>query len=210
MSLRKTALIPMMLASMACVQSASAQTTGPTEEAPGSPCQVTPGEQPDSGSLTDTLDKCNGVLKPPAAGDPDMVEQAPDVGETPVIPPAELPEQQDRDSDGNGEAAPEGAASYSAGHIVDAIGAAGTMADRLQTGEAQPIEVRDISILFDGIDAAVINASLAVHADEIERLREAVRNDSRLSEVLAERGLAPAGVVAAETDASGTLVIFAR
>ena len=40
MSLRKTALIPMMLASMACVQSASAQTTGPTEEAPGSPCQV--------------------------------------------------------------------------------------------------------------------------------------------------------------------------
>jgi hypothetical protein len=93
---------------------------------------------------------------------------------------------------------------------VDAIGAAGTMADRLQTGEAQPIEVRDISILFDGIDAAVINASLAVHADEIERLREAVRNDSRLSEVLAERGLAPAGVVAAEMDASGSLVIFAR
>ncbi|WP_457937580.1 hypothetical protein [Mesorhizobium sp. 10J20-29] len=208
MSLSKTALIPMMFASMACVQSASAQTTGPTEEAPGSPCQVTPGEQPDGGSLTDTLDECNGVLKPPAVGDPDMVEQAPDVGETPVIPPAELPEQQDRN--GNGEAAPESAASYSAGHIVDAIGAAGTMADRLKTGEAQSIEVRDISILFDGIDAAVINASLAVHADEIERLREAVRNDSRLSEVLAERGLAPAGVVAAEMDASGSLVIFAR
>ena len=213
---RRNALIPTLLVSMAFAHPALAQTTGPTETAPGSPCQVTPGEPQDDGSLTDTLDDCNGVLQPPAVGDPGMVEQAPDVGETPVIPPSAVPEQPKSDDDdaeaapGADETARDSAATYSTGQIVDAIGNAGAMADRFDPGAAETVEVRDISILFDGVDAAVINASLAAHAGDVERLRDAIGKDSRLTDALDEKGLAPAGVVAAETDASGSLIIFAR
>ncbi len=67
------------------------------------PCAVDPGdatgEAPEDGanatadqSLTETLDECDGVLQPPAVGDPGLVEPAPDAGRTPVIPPSELPE----------------------------------------------------------------------------------------------------------------------
>jgi hypothetical protein len=47
-------------------------------------------------TLTEKLDDCDGVLKPPTVGDTEMVEPALDVGRTPVIRPDELPEQQQR------------------------------------------------------------------------------------------------------------------
>ena len=46
-------------------------------------------------SLTETLDECNGILIPPPTGDEEVTEPAPNVGETPVIRPDEIPEQPD-------------------------------------------------------------------------------------------------------------------
>lgn len=40
------------------------------------------------------LEACDGVLKPPRNGASGIVQPAPDVGRTPVIPPEQLPEQQ--------------------------------------------------------------------------------------------------------------------
>lgn len=55
----------------------------------------------DTAALSDKLDKCAGVLKPPPTGETGMVEPAPDVGRTPVIPPEQLPEQQPADPKGS-------------------------------------------------------------------------------------------------------------
>jgi hypothetical protein len=47
-----------------------------------------------SSSLTEKLDPCDGVLKPPAIGDQEMTRLPPATGEMPVIKPRDLPEQQ--------------------------------------------------------------------------------------------------------------------
>ncbi|ATU94970.1 hypothetical protein [Phyllobacterium zundukense] len=39
------------------------------------------------------LERCKGVLIPPRTGDDEMVEPAPDIGTTPVIPPDFVPDQ---------------------------------------------------------------------------------------------------------------------
>tara|TARA_R110002020_G_scaffold58372_4_gene160056 strand:+ start:20007 stop:20354 length:348 start_codon:yes stop_codon:yes gene_type:complete len=44
-------------------------------------------------NLTEQLDACDGVLKPPPIGDSEFTEPAPPVGETPVIEPEDLPPQ---------------------------------------------------------------------------------------------------------------------
>ena len=48
---------------------------------------------PETDSLTEKLDPCNGVLQPPPTGDAEIAEPPPDTGVTPIIPPGELPEQ---------------------------------------------------------------------------------------------------------------------
>jgi len=48
-------------------------------------------------SLTETLDPCNGVLKPPPVGDQELTIPPPATGETPVVPPHLLPEQPPQD-----------------------------------------------------------------------------------------------------------------
>jgi hypothetical protein len=53
-----------------------------------------PDGAPVEGSLTDALDPCNGVLEPPIVGDGELTIPPPAGGETPVIPPSQLPEQQ--------------------------------------------------------------------------------------------------------------------
>ncbi|KQS79331.1 hypothetical protein ASG25_12350 [Rhizobium sp. Leaf384] len=58
----------------------------------GTPQQGTaPNANPGSGSLTEKLDDCNGVLKPPSVGDGEIVEPAPPSGQMPVITPNDLP-----------------------------------------------------------------------------------------------------------------------
>jgi hypothetical protein len=84
---------------------ATAGAQGDPATPPGDKCRV---EQPSSGaesadaqqpgqeqSLTETLDDCNGVLKPPVVGDGEMTEPPPDAGKTPVIRPNEPPPQHD-------------------------------------------------------------------------------------------------------------------
>ncbi len=44
-------------------------------------------------SLAETMERCDGVLKPRDPGDPDIVTPAPDVGDTPVISPEDVPMQ---------------------------------------------------------------------------------------------------------------------
>ncbi|RWC46759.1 MAG: hypothetical protein EOS55_17485 [Mesorhizobium sp.] len=50
-------------------------------------------QQPSDASLTETLNDCGGVLKPPPTGDQGMAAPAPDEGKTPVIKPGEVPAQ---------------------------------------------------------------------------------------------------------------------
>jgi hypothetical protein len=67
------------------------------------PCQARPqedqerqlkaaGQLPDD-VLSESFERCHGVLKPPPTGDGEIVEPAPDAGTTPIIPPGSLPEQ---------------------------------------------------------------------------------------------------------------------
>ena len=64
---------------------------GDTPTAPTDSEQQAESDQDES--LSATLDRCGGVLTPPAVGDPQMVEPAPDEGVTPIIPPSAVPEQ---------------------------------------------------------------------------------------------------------------------
>ena len=50
-------------------------------------------QQSDGGNLSEKLNDCGGVLKPPATGDQGMAAPAPDQGKTPVIKPGEVPAQ---------------------------------------------------------------------------------------------------------------------
>lgn len=75
------------------------------EQAPESRdrCRPSPDEQESAGPdvdmkdrepLSDMLEDCGAVLPPPPTGDSEIAEPPPDVGETPVIRPQDIPEQQ--------------------------------------------------------------------------------------------------------------------
>ena len=55
-------------------------------------CQVDPGEGGEA-EREAVLNRCKGILIPPPTGDAEMVEPAPDIGTTPVIPPDSVPDQ---------------------------------------------------------------------------------------------------------------------
>jgi hypothetical protein len=48
----------------------------------------------DQQPLTEKLDPCDGVLKPPPVGDQEMTRPAPNIGEMPEVKPRDLPGQQ--------------------------------------------------------------------------------------------------------------------
>jgi len=50
-------------------------------------------KQQSGGDLSEKLNDCGGVLKPPAIGDQGMATPAPDEGKTPVIKPGQVPAQ---------------------------------------------------------------------------------------------------------------------
>ncbi|QKC99603.1 hypothetical protein [Mesorhizobium sp. NZP2298] len=93
--MKPLAIASLMLA--LAVPPAAAQTDpqqNPAQQA--DKCQVQPeqGKQPSSGgNLTEKLNDCGGVLKPPATGDQGMAAPAPDEGKTPVIKPGQVPAQ---------------------------------------------------------------------------------------------------------------------
>ena len=93
---------PLAIASLmlALAMPAAAQTDqqqGTNNPAPqADKCRMQPDQgkqQPESGNLTEKLNDCGGVLKPPATGDQGMAAPAPDEGKTPVIKPGEVPPQ---------------------------------------------------------------------------------------------------------------------
>jgi hypothetical protein len=61
-------------------------------------CRAAPADQPagETAPVPDTskLADCGAVLKPPASADGEMVEQPEQGGETPVIPPSQVPPDQ--------------------------------------------------------------------------------------------------------------------
>ena len=77
------------------------------DKSPQSSCKAAPQEggkqsqndaSPDGNQLAD----CNGVLNPPAVGDPELVKPAPNVGKMPVIPPGAVPQTGGRGNGGVG------------------------------------------------------------------------------------------------------------
>ena len=52
------------------------------------------GKAATDGSLSQKMDDCHGVLKPPPTGDSEFSQPAPEEGKTPVIRPDNLPGQQ--------------------------------------------------------------------------------------------------------------------
>jgi hypothetical protein len=77
----------------------AAQTPGGDGTAQADPCQAEPQEDQQHNSagsndeLSEKLENCRGVLKPPPTGDQEIAEPPPDAGTTPVIPPGNVPEQ---------------------------------------------------------------------------------------------------------------------
>jgi hypothetical protein len=89
---------------------AVAQNAPTTVEPPADPCAAAPqanepAGKPDASSgaksLTDQLDRCGGVLKPPSVGDAQIHEPPPDAGNTPIIRPGDVPVQPEQQPDQN-------------------------------------------------------------------------------------------------------------
>ena len=83
----------MLAAAPAAAQ--TGQDANPLATQPTDTCRArTDGKQkPDEKTLSETLDNCGGVLKPPATGDQGMTTPPPAEGNTPVIKPGEVPAQ---------------------------------------------------------------------------------------------------------------------
>ena len=88
---------PLAIASLmlALAAAQTVQQQNPAQQADKCRVQTDPDtkQQPGSGNLTEKLNDCGGVLKPPATGDQGMAAPAPDEGKTPVIKPGEVPAQ---------------------------------------------------------------------------------------------------------------------
>lgn len=84
----------------ASIMPAFAQSGTPAPQADDDTCVARPEQDPQlqrpdvQGRTAQKLANCGSVLTPPAVGDPEIVEPAPPVGETPVIKPRELPPAQ--------------------------------------------------------------------------------------------------------------------
>ncbi|MBW6422551.1 hypothetical protein KX729_13925 [Rhizobium sp. XQZ8] len=87
------ALLPLMAAGFSFLPAAYAQTSpsgkcvAPVPPGPGQ----NNGHTDNSQDLAQKLDSCNGELKAPPVGDGQMVEPAPDTGNSRVIKPGEVP-----------------------------------------------------------------------------------------------------------------------
>ncbi|OBQ75405.1 hypothetical protein [Mesorhizobium erdmanii] len=90
---------PLAIASLvlALAVPAAAQTNQQQNPTQADKCRVETDQagkqQTGNGNLTEKLNDCGGVLKPPATGDQGMAAPAPDEGKTPVIKPGQVPAQ---------------------------------------------------------------------------------------------------------------------
>ncbi|MBX3580640.1 MAG: hypothetical protein KF810_01915 [Rhizobiaceae bacterium] len=165
-------------------------------------CRVNP-DAADTVPLAEKLDDCNGVLRPPKVGDSEIVEPAPDVGETPVIRPGEIEPQEDQDSTGSAPS------SFSISELVDAIGNADATARRLGESTTGSVEIQDITPLMAGANAASINTALAQHQSALANLKARIQESGPLSEALDREGVHIDRVVTALEEA-GAVTIFVK
>lgn len=91
-------LLMLPVALMLTAAPATAQTEksdNPQATQPKEKCraQTDSKQKPVDKTLSETLDDCGGVLKPPATGDQGMTTPPPAEGNTPVIKPGEVPAQ---------------------------------------------------------------------------------------------------------------------
>jgi predicted transglutaminase-like cysteine proteinase len=93
--MKPLAVVSVMLALAMPAMAQTNQQQNPAGQA--DKCRMQPDQggkqQPGGGNLTDKLNDCGGVLKPPATGDQGMAAPAPDEGKTPVIKPGDVPAQ---------------------------------------------------------------------------------------------------------------------
>lgn len=169
-------------------------------------CRTEPGIDDDPQALARKLEECNGVLKPPMVGDPELVEPAPDVGRTPVIRPDELPPQQH----GPNARATAGPEDFSVRDLVTAVEESAATVNKLGTLSAPDVQVYDVSELFHGEDAPTVDASLKEHRQDLESLRQAIAADPTLSQTLNRHGLSVESVVAARINSPDSITIYTR
>ncbi len=95
--MKPLAIVSLMLALAVPAAAQTDQQQGANNATPqADKCRIQPDQgkqQPESGNLTEQLNDCGGVLKPPATGDQGMATPAPDEGKTPVIKPGQVPPQ---------------------------------------------------------------------------------------------------------------------
>lgn len=93
--MKRLAIVSLMLALAVPAAAQTDPQLSPTQQADKCRMQSDQGgkQQPGGGNLTDKLNDCSGVLKPPATGDQGIAAPAPDEGKTPVIKPGEVPAQ---------------------------------------------------------------------------------------------------------------------
>lgn len=86
-----------MICALTCVGGASAQQPPADCQAPPQDGQAGGNTEPNrqhSDGSGNMISDCEGVLQPPPMPDQGLVEPAPDVGRTPVVPPSSTPPQQ--------------------------------------------------------------------------------------------------------------------
>lgn len=183
----------------------SGATLAQTPGAPAEPCRPDP-TTPNRSTLTE----CDGELKPPATGDGEIVEPAPDTGKMPVIPPSDVPQQQSGEtSSPESDPAETAADDYSISEIVDAVSRGSSTAIELENLADPDVLVQDISLTLNGRNASLLDTSLVEHAAGVETLRRAVSDAPVLKSALEDNGLTVSGVIAARIE--GKLVtLFAR
>lgn len=196
-----TALLPVAVLMPAAALSQDAGTATQAER-----CRAEPGIDDDPQALARKLEECNGVLKPPRVGDPELVEPAPDIGRTPVIRPDELPLQQ------HGPNAEEAATSgdVSVEELVAALEQSAATAQKIGTLSAPDVEIRDVSKLLRAGDMLMIDDSLKEHQQDLKSLRRAIAAKASLSQALSRQGLSAENVVAAKISSPGSVTIFTR
>lgn len=172
------------------------------------------GDDPDSGQLTETLERCDGVLEPPRTGDSDTEAPAPDIGRTPVVPPGALPEQQGNDTSGGTENPVTDEAAETGSdidNIVAAIAKSSTVAQRIEEWRSgSPVNVGNVSIMFQGAKRAVLDTSLREHGAGVEQLQAAVWANPMLAEELESHDVIISDIIAADLEEGASLTIYVR
>lgn len=163
-------------------------------------CRAEPGIDDDPQALARKLEECNGVLKPPRVGDPELVEPAPDIGRTPVIRPDELPPQQ------HGPNAEGTSGDVSVQELVAALEQSAATTQKLGTLSAPDVQVRDVSKLLRSSETPILQE----HQQDLKSLRQAIAANASLSQALSRQGLSVENVVAAKISSPGSVTFSTK